>query len=228
VLALAHAARLKQGYTPVGRKIGFTNPRMWDEYGVRAPVWGYVYDRTLHSLATPLPLAPYAAPRIEPEIVLGLSAAPAPGMDEAALHDCVGWVAHGFEVVQSIFPDWRFTAADTVAANGLHGGLLIGPRHSVDADKERWRRALAAFEITLHRNGIEVDRGHASNVLGGPLTALRHLVELLARDPDSPPLAAGEFVSTGTLTRAWPVKPGETWTTQLSGIAADGLALRFC
>src|SRR5262245_13728566 len=58
VSALAHEMRLGKGYRPVGRKAGFTNSRIWDEYGVRAPNWGYVYDRNLHDLATPLCLRP--------------------------------------------------------------------------------------------------------------------------------------------------------------------------
>ena len=69
--ALAHKIRLGKGYKFVGRKAGFTNSRIWDEYGVRAPNWGYVYDRTLHDLATPFSLAPYAEPKIEPEIIVG-------------------------------------------------------------------------------------------------------------------------------------------------------------
>jgi 2-oxo-3-hexenedioate decarboxylase len=52
-------------------------------------------------------------------------------------------------------------------------------------------------------------------------------VELLAHDPDNPPLAAGEIISTGTLTRAFPVKAGETWTTKLKGINLEGVSLRF-
>jgi 2-keto-4-pentenoate hydratase len=60
-----------------------------------------------------------------------------------------------------------------------------------------------------------MDRDHASNVLDGPLSAVRHLIELLSCDADNLPLAAGEIVSTGTLTRALPVKAGETWTTKL-------------
>src|SRR5262245_14195403 len=63
--ALAHKMRLGKGYKPVGRKAGFTNSRIWDEYGVHAPNWGYVYDRSLHDLATPLSLAPYAEPKID-------------------------------------------------------------------------------------------------------------------------------------------------------------------
>ena len=51
VSALAHKIRLAKGYKPVGRKAGFTNRRIWDEYGVRAPNWGYVYECNLHDLA---------------------------------------------------------------------------------------------------------------------------------------------------------------------------------
>ena len=57
--------------------------------------------------------------------MFGLKAAPMPGMNEAALLDCIEWVALGYEVVQSIFPDWKFAAADTVAANGVHGALVM-------------------------------------------------------------------------------------------------------
>ena len=69
---------------------------------MRAPNWGYVYDRTVHDLAKTLSLAPYAEPKIEPEIIVGLCAVPSPGMDDAALLSCIGWVAHGFEIVQSV------------------------------------------------------------------------------------------------------------------------------
>jgi len=51
VTAFAHALRVAHGYKPVGRKIGFTNRAMWVEHGVHAPIWGYVFDRTVRALA---------------------------------------------------------------------------------------------------------------------------------------------------------------------------------
>jgi 2-oxo-3-hexenedioate decarboxylase len=225
--ALVNNMRVAQGYKPVGRKIGFTNRRMWDEYGVRAPIWGYVYDRTMHDLAVPLPLGPYTEPKIEPEIVFGFGTAPSPGMDDAALLSCIAWVAHGFEIVQSIFPDWKFSTTDTVVANAMHGALLVGPRHGIGSRAGDWLDTLARFEIAFYCDGQLMDRGHAGNVLDGPLSAVRHLVELLSREPDNLQLAAGEIVTSGTLTRALPVKAGETWTTELSGIGLEGISLHF-
>jgi 2-oxo-3-hexenedioate decarboxylase len=229
VTAAVRRRREERGERAIGRKIGFTNRTIWDEYGVSAPMWGYVYDRTARDLppaGEAVSLAALAEPRIEPEIMFGLAAAPAPEMDERALLGCVAWVAHGFEIVQSIFPRWEFALADTVAGYGLHGTLLIGPRHAID-DADAWYRALTTFEIDLLRNGELMDRGQAANVLGGPLSAMRHLVAVLADDPDNPPLAAGEIVTTGTLTRAFPVFPGETWSTRPSGVGLDGVAVRF-
>jgi 2-oxo-3-hexenedioate decarboxylase len=222
--------RESRGEMPVGRKIGFTNRTIWAEYNVYAPIWGYVYDRTVHDLAEigdTFSLVNLAEPRVEPEIVFRLAVAPVPGMDEKTLLAGVDWVAHGFEVVQSIFPGWRFTAPDTVAAFGLHGALLIGPRHPIGADAENWSRTLSSFEIDLKRDGTVVDHGCATNVLGGPVSALDHLIGLLACDQVNPPLAAGEIVTTGTLTRALPVACGETWTTGLTGVALDGICVRF-
>jgi 2-oxo-3-hexenedioate decarboxylase len=222
--------RQARGEMPLGRKIGFTNRTIWAEYNVYEPIWGYVYNRTVHDLAEiggTFSLLGLAEPRIEPEIAFKLALAPAPGMDETALLACIDWVGHVFEIVQSIFPGWKFSAADTVAAFGLHGALLIGPRHPIAAHAEDLSRTLSTFEIDLKRGGTVVDHGRAANVLGGPLSALRYLVDILARDQVNPPLATGEIVTTGTLTRALPVSAGETWTTELTGVALDGIRVRF-
>jgi 2-oxo-3-hexenedioate decarboxylase len=148
-------------------------------------------------------------------------------MTESDLLGCIEWVAHGFEIVQSIFPLWKFEVADTVAAYGLHGALLIGTRHLVATRSEAWSSTLSSFKIALSRNGEVVDRGQAMNVLDGPILALKHLVEVLAVDHVNLPLAAGEIITTGTLTRAFPVSPGEQWSTELEGTLLGAANLRF-
>lgn len=230
---IAHAIRFRReadGERVVGRKIGFTNRTIWEEYSVHGPIWGYVYDRTLHelgSLGDGFPLGGLFEPRIEPEIAFHFERAPEAGMDVRALLGCIDWFAHGFEIVQSIYPGWKFAATDTVLAFGLHGALLLGPRQATGGDRAAWAEPLENFGIDLRRDGVIVDRGRAANVLDGPLHALRSLLVLLQSDPVNPPLAAGEVVTTGTLTRAFPVRPGETWSTRLHGIGIEGLSIRF-
>jgi hypothetical protein len=59
------------------------------------------------------------------------------------------------------------------------------------ADRTDWLERLSSFEITLLRDGAEVDRGIAANVLGGPVPALRHLLRGLVDDPHGRGLEAG-------------------------------------
>jgi 2-oxo-3-hexenedioate decarboxylase len=230
VAAEVRRLREARGERPVGRKIGFTNTTIWDRYGVGAPIWGHVYDTTLRDrnvLAEPVALAAFVEPRIEPEIVFGLARAPEPGMDAAALIACLDWAASGFEIVQSLYPGWRFAAPDTVAAFGLHGLLVVGERVPIaPADRPAWVEALEGFTVDLLRDGAVAERGSGRNVLGtGPLTALGHLVDVLANDPASPPLAAGEVVTTGTLTDALPVGSRQVWSVRLAGLPLPGLDL---
>lgn len=219
------AARRARGERAVGRKIGFTNTTIWEEYGVHAPIWGPVWDRTHHPQAATLPLGHMPEPRIEPEVVLRLSRAPEAGMDAAALAGCVGEIAAGFEIVQSPYPGWRFRAPDTVAACALHGALVTGPWVPARPDR---LAALSGLTARLIRDGVQLDRGQAGAVLGGgPLAALAALVGLLADDPGARPLQAGEVIATGTLTRAFPAARGQSWRfeTDLDWLAPLDLRL---
>ena len=226
---LVHETRVAQGRRVLGRKIGFTNAAMWEAYGVRAPIWGYMYDSTVTRVGpgASFSLRGLADPKIEPEIALHFRNAPPDGADAAAILACVDEAAHVFEIVQTHFAGWKFKAPDTVADNGLHGALLLGraqPIASLGADPAA---SLAECSVALtSSNGVR-DIGKGANALGNPLIAIAHLVDVLAKQDPLAPIQAGEWITTGTLTAAYPIKPGETWTTAVSGIALPGLAVTF-
>ncbi|HWA38427.1 MAG TPA: hypothetical protein VG873_11230 [Burkholderiales bacterium] len=223
--AALHRHRVAAGWKPVGRKIGFTNRTLWPRYGVYEPIWGTVYDRTLvpaAANAATVSLSDLVQPRIEPEICFGLKARPGPDR----LLDAIEWVAHSIEIVQCYHPDWKFELPDSTAANGLHGRLVIGQKVPA-AELPGLVDALPALEIALKKGSQTVDRGVGANVLDSPLLALAYLVNVLAAQPGAPALAPGEAISTGTLTDAHPVRPGETWSTEIRGLALPGLTVRF-
>jgi 2-oxo-3-hexenedioate decarboxylase len=230
VAHLIHRARLAEGARPVGRKIGFTNPDMWSRYGVREPIWAHVYDSTvvpLHQMHARCALGRFAEPKIEPEIVLHFRAAPRAGAGMSELASAIDWVAHGFEIVQSHFPGWKFQAPDTVADGSLHGMLLVGPPQPLSQLGADVVAALESFALDLSCDGRHVETGKGSNVLGSPLAAIAHLLSVLASQPHAAPLAAGELVTTGTITTAHAVRPGQIWRSQLEGIALPGLSVEF-
>lgn len=223
--------RRARGERPIGHKIGFTNRTMWATYGVDAPVWAPIYDSTVTGVRAgdpepTLSVAHLTRPRIEPEIVLHFARAPERTDDEAALLSRIDWIAHGYELVQCPFPDWRFQAPDAIAAFGLHGALVVGRQRAVAGVPDLVAH-LRAFTVALARDGQVVARGGGQDVLGSPLLAAVHLLRVLHAQPQFDPVRAGEIITTGTLTPPAPVHPGEVWSTELSGLPLDGLRLRL-
>jgi 2-oxo-3-hexenedioate decarboxylase len=228
VAARVHAGRIAGGARAVGRTIGFTNANIWPEYGVHHPVWGYVYEHTFVDApdgSAALPLAGLAEPKIEPEIALGLRAAPIAGAEVDELLACIEWVAPAFEIVQSHFPGWKFRAPDTIADGGLHGRLVVGKRVPLASLGGDPAAALAGLTVELRRDGAHVETGRGSNVLGSPLAALGHLVAVLQSQGRAVALQPREVVTTGTVTAAYAATPGQRWEMVPEGIALEPLAL---
>lgn len=213
------ALRIARGEMPRGFKLGFTNRTIWPRYKVFAPIWGTVYDSTLSHCdgSGTVSLARTCQPRLEPEIVFGMKAAPGATLDD--LFQAIDWVAPGFEIVQSHLTDWKFQAADTVADGALHAKLLVGrptPVGELAGDAASLHALLTSAQVTLSRNDQPVEMGMGANVLASPLHALHQFVKTLGACPGAPALAPGDLVSTGTWTDAWPVAPGERWSARFS------------
>lgn len=223
-------AREAAGERPVGRKIGFTNRNIWPEYGVYAPIWGHVYDTTLQAVSPgdAVSISHLSQPRIEPEIVLGLDRDLGDGATIADAEQAIAWVAHGYEIVHTVFDGWRFAAADCIAEGALHGLMLLGARQPVArGERDGLAGRLAAIRVELRCNGQDVDVGSGANVLDGPVHALAFAARGMAAEPSTTPLAAGELVTTGTMTRALPIKAGERWSTVISGYELPGMDVVF-
>ncbi|MBC7413679.1 MAG: 4-oxalocrotonate decarboxylase [Herminiimonas sp.] len=231
--------RIAQGETPVGRKIGFANRKVAVKYGVETAtedlIWGTMFDSTVrytddnHGVQS---LKGAMQPRIEPEVVFKLARAPAPDATIDELADCIEWMAHGFEIDVCSFPDWKFEAVDAIAAFGMHGALILGePRVLSAATRRHLGEMLANASVSLSCSAQPsftlLAAGFGSEVLGSPLNALWQLHRQLHRQPNATPLAAGEIITTGTWTDAYPVEPGQTWTTAFSGVSLAGLTLSF-
>ncbi|MEO3427788.1 hypothetical protein AAFN88_02955 [Pelagibius sp. CAU 1746] len=231
VLAEIEARRRAQGWQAVGRKIGFTNRTLWPRYNVSQPMCAHIWAHTVHQATggeARLALHGFVQPRLEPEVVFKLAGPVPVSEDPLDVLASVESIAPGFEIVQCHFPGWRFKAPDCTAAFGLHGALVVGrPLPVTEDNRAEIAALLPSFEATLARGGEAVDRGVGANVLGSPALALADLARVLATLPQFPPLAAGETVTTGTITDAWPVAPGETWTSDYGDLGLEGLSVTF-
>ena len=210
--------RLESGRSVTGRKVGFANKAMWRALKLETLVWASMYDDTTHDGASELPLTHFMSPRIEPEIVFKLKRPLAGTPDAPTALEHVEWMALGFEIIDCPFPGWQFKPVDFVAAYGLHRALVIGEHHIVGADLAD---ALASFKLKLYKNGELSEEGSGKNSLRSPALCLAELARATGG------LAAGELISTGTLTGAQSIAAGETWQVAVDGLALPELELNF-
>lgn len=222
--------RRARGEQTVGRKIGFTNRSIWAEYGATSPIWAHVYDDTVFYAkdnAAMISLKGSAQPRLEPEIAFKLRApVPVECRDPARILESVEWLAPSFEIVDCHFPDWKFKPPESAADFSFHWRLVLGApypvRHNEIPDLVR---QLRDCKVTLSRDGKMMGRGAGANALDHPALALAFLADMVARQSQFDGLAAGEVVTTGTLTAAFPIAQGETWTSEYGGLPVNGLRL---
>jgi 2-oxo-3-hexenedioate decarboxylase len=213
--------RKAQGRTTVGLKVGYANRAMWRALKLETLVWAHMYDNTVHKAsgnAASLNIAAMVAPKIEPEIVFKVRQ-PVPGADPAATLAGVEWVALGFEIIDCVYPEWQFQPADFIASYGLHAALVVGESLAVKSESiPALVEQLAGFKLRLTRGGELVEEGAGRNSLRSPALCLGELARVAS-------LAAGDLVSSGTLTTPTLIASGQVWKAEPAGLDLPSLTL---
>ena len=223
---VAGIVRQKLGSTEIiGRKIGFTNRNIWSIYDVDEPIWGPMTTSSVsffESNFLKIDQSQFCEPRIEPEIVVCLKQRPKHGSDNPEIY--LDWVAPGFEIVDSIYPNWKFSLTDAIASGGLHGCLVVGKKFNVN---DRTERDLIDVRVSLYRGGKLEEEGSGANVLDGPISAVRYLHSGLNKIKNQDALSAGNIITTGTMTDAKPIFSKEKWSAKFDGVVESELNLEF-
>ncbi len=156
------ATRRAAGHQTVGWKVGYADKAMWRALKLDTLVWAHLYDDTVRYADwndAKLAIGSMIAPKIEPEIVFKLAKTPV-SSDPAAVLEATEWYALGFEIIDCVFPDWKFQPADFVAARGLHAALVVGePVYVEPEDIAQLVTDLAEFTVRLLRNNELVEEG---------------------------------------------------------------------
>lgn len=220
------------GHRAVGRKVGYANKAVWRVLKLETLVWAHMYDDTVHyatgsSAEIALPQA--RSLKVEPEIVFGLKHGLATASPDAAgALAATEWLAIGFEIIDCPYPDWKFQPSDFVASFGLHAALVVGERVPVDAAlASTLLDELPRFKVRVSNHGEFVEEGSGKNSLRSPALCLAELAAAIARRSPSEPLAAGELISSGTLTSGHLASPGDLWSVAIEGLPLPGVSLKL-
>lgn len=224
--------REASGHKAVGRKVGYANKAMWRLLKLEMLVWGHMYDDTVHyssnnSASLTLPRA--RSLKIEPEIVFGLKQPiTAQNLDPSAALEATDWLALGFEIIDCPFPEWQFQPSDFVASFGLHAALVVGDKIPVSHESiTQTVDALARFKVRMLKDGGFVEEGSGKNSLRNPALCLAELGGAIVKRFPEEPLAAGEIVSSGTLTAGHLLGKGDVWTAEVTGLDVPSLTFRL-
>jgi 2-keto-4-pentenoate hydratase len=202
------------GDTVKGHKVGLASLAIQRQMGVDQPDFGRLTASMFRLEHHPIPVGSFIQPRIEPEtaFVLGRPLS-GPGVTVADAVRAVDCVLVALEVVDSRIRDWKVQIFDTIADNASSGGVILGSR-PVRLDDIDLRLA----GCVLHINGEVVATGAGGAVLGSPVNSLVWLANTVG--PLGMTLEAGHVILPGSMTRAFPVSPGDTVVATATGMGS--------
>jgi 2-keto-4-pentenoate hydratase len=206
------AGALTAGRRIVGRKIGLTNPRVQAQLGVDTPDLGVLFEDMAVADGGTVEVDQLLQPRIEAEVALVLGAdLDGDDLSPERVRASVDRVVASLEIVDSRIAGWDISLVDTVADNASSGRFVLGGNPVPLRDLE-----LSAVQMSMLEDGREVSSGTGADCLGDPLAALRWLAAA-ARDLGAP-LRAGDVVLSGALGPMVPVRPGATYSAEVTGL----------
>jgi 2-keto-4-pentenoate hydratase len=208
------ARALLAGRRVVGRKIGLTNPRVQAQLGVDQPDIGVLFDDMAVPEGGTVDITGLLQPRIEAEVAMVLGAdLGGDDLGPQIVRAAVDQVVASLEIVDSRIAGWDITIADTVADNASSGLFVLGGSPVALADLD-----LSRVEMSMREDGQVISTGTGADCLGDPLAALTWLATA-ARDLGAP-LRAGDVVLSGALGPMVPVRPGATYTADVTGLGS--------
>lgn len=222
-LAIQEACTAARGMATAGWKIGCTAPESMVLLGTDGPFPGRVFAPCLFDSPVALSARDYPMMGIEVEFAFRLGrdlpprATPYSAEEAGAAADAL---YPAIEVVSCGLDGWLDHGVDTIVAdNGAHGALVLG-----DPVPDWREHDLAAHDVTLAFDGALIAAGRGAAVLGHPLTALAWLASHLSARGRT--LAAGEIVTTGTMTNFNPASPNAEVVADFGGMGQVRLIFR--
>ena len=182
------------GASPVGWKVGFNLPAVWDQLGIDAPVAGYLTSRTVVAPGSEVSVAGWTQPTLEPEIAITV------GED--------GGVAALAPAIEAVDVDLPFEDVEAILARNIfHRAVALGEPGE-----------LGDFSCRVRLNGEEVRSADATE---DPAETVARVAAFLAEHGAR--LEPGHRIIAGTLTPPLPVAPGDEVEVDLGTLGAISL-----
>lgn len=196
-----YRAKLEQGRSVVGWKIGLTSKAMQYALNIDIPDSGILFDDMVFDHGATVPKGRFIQPRIEAEIAFVMKSSI--GGTDVARDDVIAatdYVAPSIEILDTrilrVDPETKATRTvfDTISDNAANAGVVLGrARHAVDAFDLRWVGAVTS------RNGEVEETGLGAGVLNDPVESVVWLARRMAQYGQS--IEPGQIILSGSFIR---------------------------
>jgi 2-keto-4-pentenoate hydratase len=206
------------GQDAVGWKIAATSVAGQRHIGVDGPLAGRLLSERVLQPGATIPLNGIAMRVAEAEFAFQMAESLPSRSRPYTLDEVVtaiGSIHPALEIPDSRYDDFvRAGAPQLIADTACACWVIIGPPAAID-----WRSAdLAGHAVTAHRNGLEVERGSGTNVLGDPRQALTWIANELMTYADG--LRRGDVIITGTCVKPVALAPGDALRMDFGALGA--------
>ena len=189
--------RQNAGETRAGYKVGCTSPEIFKAFGIRGPVFGFLYQEEIVPSGTGLRSENFHNLAIEAEMAIKLG-------DDLGVDSVFPFI----ELHNLLFRGKTKTLQELVANNCFNAGAVM-PQQVLRES------AVDCVRLGLKINGELIEEGHPWCFSGGPAASLEWLSNALAEH--ELPLHPGDIVLAGTNLGIRRVHPGDRIEVLLNG-----------
>lgn len=216
VQALSMQRRYARGEKRIGMKMGFTSRAKMVQMGLSDMIWGRLTDGMREEEGSPISLADYVHPRVEPEIAFLMKKRISGKVTAAEALAAVEAVAPAMEIIDSRYDNFKFDLGDVVADNSSSSGFVLGNWFAPSTD-------VSNLGLVLSANGRAQQLGSTAAILGHPLRSLVAAARMVALQGEV--LDEGDIVLAGGITAAVALAEGQSITADFQTLGSIGFTV---
>ena len=188
--------RRQRGEKIVGYKVGCVIPEMQQEMQIDQPVYGRVWDLEQHLSGVHLSTDRFAGLAIEGELAVRLAADVPANTSADGVADRIGEAVAVIELHNDVFRGREARAAELVANNTMHAGVVAPGQGQAWRDEED--------EMSIVIDGRTMGQCGGRSLTRNAVRSISWLSKALAAEGEE--LVADQWVLTGTLAGLYPIE----------------------
>ena len=194
-------ARIAAGEKPLGWKVGLGAPPAMERLKIRAPLVGFMMQRSLLPNHVTVPVGSWTKPVAEPEVAVYMGKDLPAGADRAAAAAAIAALGPAIELADLNPPPDDVEV--TLAGNIFHRHVILGPQ-----DKSRAGAKLDGLVGHVFRRGALVAKQEKiESLIGEMIGIVQHVAGTLAAYGEK--LSAGDVIITGSIVPPPMIEPDE-------------------